>query len=419
MNEKREALYAAIREKFKSGYICDIYDEYLIFEIYDNDSKERLFKADYLIDEAGAVALGEATEVKKVINYEPVADASTLIVSEAARDLPTAQTFVRVSEAAKQTLSRGDGLIKVISAGWNADNSIYYPADVLKRDLATALPKGTKMFANHRAHPHPSRRTEGKIEEIAAVLTADAMWMDNGPDGPGGYAYIQAKESWLPTLGQLKGDIGTSIDLDVIAANGEAEKKRGPIVQKLFNSGLGSVDFVTTPGTDAKIISLQEAAREGTDPSANSSAIPQEETGMTPEEIAALQAENARLAAENRSLQAAQTRATEARKVVIAAPAIAALPGATARRVTESLIASAPATAEGTLDTAAFSAQIELAAQEAAAELVEARGTANPVRGHGASAPAQRSQEAAGEGNGNNGQQGGAVKPLDISSFGI
>lgn len=378
MNEKREALSAAVRDKFRSGWVNDVYDDYLIAELYDTDSKERLLKIDYLIDDSGAVALGESVEVRRETSYVPVENPPALIVSEATVEIPTDATFVQVSEAAKETLSRGAGLIKVIAPGWNADNSIYYTPDVLKRDLSAALPKGTKMFANHRKHPSTTRRTEGKIEEVAAVLTADAVWMDNGPDGPGGYAYIQAKETWLPTLAQLKDDIAPSIDLDVLATRGEADGKRGNIVQKLFNSGLGSVDFVTTPGTDAKIISLQEAAKEAPKPQ-------EESTMLTPEEEQALRAENERLKGQNAALQASQARAVEARRVASSHEKVTALPIATQRRVVETLVEKAPATAEGALDTEAFSTQIERVATEAAQELQEARGGAapSPVRGMG------------------------------------
>jgi hypothetical protein len=388
-NEKREALQEAARAKFASAsaWICDVYDDFVIVEVYDSEYKERLLKIPYSITEEGAVTLSDAEQVRRAVEYVAIPDAPQLVLATGVAMEAAREEFTPLSERAREAVASGSGeaLVKIISPGWNKSGTRYYPADVLRRDGAVAFPANTPQFVDHRPLVN-GRVTEGSVEKLAGRSLQAANYLDNGPDGPGLYAPTRHVETWRSTLAALKDAIGVSVDVPIQGAQGEIEGRRGVIVSRLLPSQMNSFDYVTLDGAGGKIISVQEALTD-INP-ANPGPNPQEENTVTPEEKAALEAENARLRAELATTQ----RATEARTAAEAAVP-ATLPQRTRQRVIETLVQNAPAREDGTLDSEAFATRITEAATEAADEL-KAAGI-GAVRGMGTGQAREAAQAAA------------------------
>jgi hypothetical protein len=136
---------------------------------------------------------------------------------------------------------------------------------------------------------------------------------------------------------------------------GEAEGKKGPIIQQLVAAH--SVDYVTTPGAGGQVVQLFEAARARAHPPTQETSMPDEMT-MSEAAVAVrgLQEQNRQLQAELLSQRAVSYRDTKITAL--------GLPTAIASRVRESVGTAAP-TVEGqplTLDTKAFDKLIEAAA---------------------------------------------------------
>lgn len=153
-----------------------------------------------------------------------------------------------------------DGLatIKLIQPGWGSSG--YYGKDLLERDGAKTFPVGTKMFWDHLTESEERERPEGSLNNLAAEIVSPPKFME-GADGPGLYAEAKVFEPFREAVNELAPHIGVSIRADGRAHLGEAEGRRGQIVDELVAGH--SVDFVTTPGAGGKITQLFESYRGG------------------------------------------------------------------------------------------------------------------------------------------------------------
>jgi len=151
----------------------------------------------------------------------------------------------------------GSSLIKIISPGWGTSG--YYPADMLKRD-AGIYKAGTHMYWDHPTKTEAKERPERSLRDLAGELTEDGKYMEDGPTGPGVYAPAKVFDAYKPVVEELAPHIGTSHRATGTKKYGEAEGKKGAIIERL--TGAASVDFVTQPGRGGEIVQLFEAARE-------------------------------------------------------------------------------------------------------------------------------------------------------------
>lgn len=150
----------------------------------------------------------------------------------------------------------GTAYLKLISPGWGSSG--YYSKEMLARDGAKAFPTGTKNFWDHATDVEERERPEGSLRNLASVLTEDAHYEPNGPAGAGLYAKAKVFEEFRQPVGDLAKHIGMSIRAQGKAKEGDAEGRKGPIIQEL-SRGI-SVDYVTTPGAGGQILQLFEAA---------------------------------------------------------------------------------------------------------------------------------------------------------------
>jgi len=282
---------------------------------------------------------------------DPYSEPSSQPMSEASID----GAFMPLLERAL----RADGTIplKLIKPGWGTSG--YYPAEILERDGPKVFTKGTKMFWNHPTVTEEAERPEGDLNALAAELVDAARWDQNGVDGPGLYANAKVFEAFQQPVGDLAPHIGVSIRAFGPAVTGEAEGRRGAIIQGIRSAR--SVDFVTSPGAGGKILELFEAARPGkvgqlvSEPVSQSKGKGADMTDVekqfkeASDRLAVLEQQNARLR-ESLLLR-------ESRDFVVGQLTASTLPEITKVRLAQSLGANPPVK-EGALDTTLFSTQI-------------------------------------------------------------
>jgi len=280
---------------------------------------------------------------------------------------------------------RRDGSIpiKIIQPGWGSSG--FYPAEVLKRDGPQIFTKDTKMYWNHQTNQEEAERPEGDLNNLAAVFTSDARWMDNGPKGPGLYGDAKVFEGFQKPVDDLAGHIGVSIRALGKAVQSSAEGREGAIIQALTQRK--SVDFVTEPGAGGEIITMFEAARvtltpnhspkgrgedadktdagtvpatEATSNVANHESHTEEDMDVKElnEKVVTLETNNQTLAASNARLSEAMALRDAKDMVKEALAAITSLPDVTKARLIESLAKNPPMT-DGTLDKEAFTKAID------------------------------------------------------------
>lgn len=255
---------------------------------------------------------------------------------------------------------RRDGTIalKLIKAGWGSSG--FYPKDVLERDGPTVFPAKTQMFWDHPTAQQEAERPEGSLTGLAAELIGNARWDENGIDGPGLYADAKVFKPYQEAVNELAPHIGVSIRAMGRAAQGEAEGRKGPIIQQLTASK--SADFVTKAGAGGKIISMFEAARP------QSSKVHQEDQvddKKFTEALAARDLEIARLK-EGQLLR-------DAKDFVRTQVATANVPDVTKTRLVESLSVNPPVK-DGQLDTEVYATRIKEAITSEVEYLTKAAG---------------------------------------------
>jgi hypothetical protein len=232
------------------------------------------------------------------------------------------------------------------------------------------------MFWNHPTVSEAKERPERDLRDLAATLTSDATFLETGPQGPGLYAQAKVLTPYAPLVEELAPHIGVSIRGTGKAKAGEAEGRKGPIIEKLVAAH--SVDFVTEPGAGGSVVQLFESAR----PRAN----PQEDPKMelTEARIQELFAEALKPVQE--SLAAATTENARLREGMVIRDAHAYVTGllgptrlmdSTKARLLERLTANPP-TKDGALDQETFKPLIEAAVKEEVEYLAGVSGS--PVR---------------------------------------
>jgi hypothetical protein len=277
---------------------------------------------------------------------------------------------------------RRDGTvpIRIIAPGWGSSG--YYSPDVLERD-AGAFAAGTQMFWDHPLPSEEADRPERSLRDLAGKLVTDARWDPAGPAGPGLYAEAQVFGPYREAVEELAPHIGVSIRALGRAREGEAEGRRGKIIEAITAGR--SVDFVTVPGAGGRVCQLFESARAR-------ASKPPAEGDVTETEAQALREANRALLGRVDQL-AARLLEADAREFVRERLAAVHLPEAARQRLAAALVPRAPAR-DGVLDREAFAAAIAEAAAAEARYLADAG--LGAIRGMGLPAGEVTAEEAAG-----------------------
>jgi hypothetical protein len=164
---------------------------------------------------------------------------------------PAVATAVLQEAAARGTTLQ----LKILDAGWGSSG--YYSEAVLKRDGPKVFKRGTQMYLDHPGAHDEANRPERSVRDLAGVLETDARWDSSGLAGPGLYATAKVFANYRDMLKDMAPHIGVSIRALGKAAVGEAEGRRGPIVEELIQAQ--SVDYVSAAGRGGAIVSMNEA----------------------------------------------------------------------------------------------------------------------------------------------------------------
>lgn len=209
------------------------------------------------------------------LNENGFANATESAGSAGVGDLILTESAATVETIVLQE-SRADYEIKLIAPG--PGSCAFYTPEVLKRDGPKVFTKETKVFLNHQTDAEEAARPEGRVEDLAGVLTTDAQYHESHAKGPGLYARMKVFADHAKQVEEKAAHLGMSI-----RASGSALKEGGRVVTREGLPVLGallarkSVDVVTEPGAGGMI--LTESA---------GSAAGQEATEMTAQEQAEL-----------------------------------------------------------------------------------------------------------------------------------
>lgn len=130
---------------------------------------------------------------------------------------------------------------RLISPGWGSSG--YYSPDVLKA-AAGLYRAGLKMFLNHPTTTERKELPERDLGRLAGYLVTDGVY-ESHPH-PGIYASVRILPKYQDLVRHAKNVIGLSHYADGVTRVGEAEGKRGTIIEQI--NQVHSVDIVTTAG---------------------------------------------------------------------------------------------------------------------------------------------------------------------------
>jgi hypothetical protein len=270
---------------------------------------------------------------------------------EATGDIEIIGDVIPLVEAGKALRADGTIRARILAPGWGSSG--YYSAAMLQRDGPKVFTRGLKSYWDHPTVKEEVERPERSLRDLAGELTTDAAWDANGPAGPGLYSDVKVFKPYQETVAELAPHIGMSIRADGKPRLGEAEGRKGILIEQILRGK--SLDFVTQAGAGGQILTLFEAAR-------GRAAVwqPQEET-VTEEEAKVLRESNAALAAEVKRLQEAAMQ-REAHDLVAEAVGKSDLPAPAKVRIQEVLAGTVPLK-EGALDKEALTATVGTAVE--------------------------------------------------------
>jgi len=290
--------------------------------------------------------------------------------SESLRDIELSGDMVPLREGA--VASDGTVMLKLIAPGWGSSG--YYSKEVLKRDGPKIFTAGTKTFWDHPTSAEEAARPEGSLHSLVGALKEDAHYEDDGPDGSGLYSRSSVAQHFQGPVNSLAKNIGMSIRAYGSAKEGQAEGRKGAIIEKLTRAQ--SVDYVTTPGAGGKVLQLFEAARSAQPLSTNREGSIDDMDEATVQRLVetAVQKAVAPLQADNRKLLERLVVATEAPRLLDEALARVNLPPASQRRVRERCLGDIPLKENGKLDDKKFGELIEAQVKDEGTFLAELSG---------------------------------------------
>ena len=389
----RQSLHSAIRSVMPEHpgqytYVVAVFDGSVVYE-HETSSGVMCWRRSYTMNDAGEVTLGDPEKVVRRTVYEPVMEAS---------HPPTGSPLLGDLVPLTEKSLRRDGSIpiKVIAPGWGSSG--FYSPEVLERDGPGVFAANTHMYWDHPALSEDAERPERSLRDLAAVLVSDARWDAAGAAGPGLYADAQVFGPWRDVVEELAPHIGVSIRALGAVHQGEAEGKKGAIVDAL--TAAKSIDFVTAAGAGGKVLQLFEAAR-------GRGATTTEVDDMELKEIQGqLVAERAKVASleeaqRERDQELARLREgallREAADMASAALAKQEMPDVTRARLVEMLRMNPPVK-DGALDRDALTRRIDEAVKTEAEYLAKVMGsgriTGMGSQGGGAAADAKESAAA-------------------------
>lgn len=158
----------------------------------------------------------------------------------------------------------GVARVRIIRPGWGSSG--YYHESVLMRDATKVYRPGTQMFINHPTAKEERERPERDIRDLAGAIAGSVQYEKGGPmrmgpddNGDGVYADVLTFKHNREFLREIAPYIGISHRVMGTSREGEAEGRKGPIIEALEEAL--SVDYVTVPGAGGGIVQMYESYR--------------------------------------------------------------------------------------------------------------------------------------------------------------
>ena len=167
----------------------------------------------------------------------------------------------------------GSGRIRIIKPGWGSSG--YYSEAMLERDAAKVYRPGTHQHLDHQTAQEARDKPERSLRDLVAVITGNVAYERNVPE-PGVYADVQVFSPYRGFLNEMAPYIGVSHVATGTSKPGEAEGRKGQIIESLEKCH--SVDYVTLPGAGGGLTPLAESYRAWNKPNNEQT---KEETTMT------------------------------------------------------------------------------------------------------------------------------------------
>ena len=160
-----------------------------------------------------------------------------------------------IHEAGTLSTAAGPGklLIQLITPGWGS-SGYYSPALLEQAATDRVFAKGTQMHIDHMSTTERREQPAGSVKTLAAVLTEDATW-----DGERLVAEAMLGSQYRDVITEFAEYIGTSISAGADVTIGEAEGRKGTIIETLYPDPLNRVDFVTVAGRGGKVEKVLES----------------------------------------------------------------------------------------------------------------------------------------------------------------
>ena len=161
---------------------------------------------------------------------------------------------------AKAFDEKGRATVIVIKAGFNADKSRYYPAEMLKHDFG--IFEGLKMYADHPTQTEDKELPERSMKSSGFVAKLVDVTCDENGTVTGVADII---EDWLMKKlanmrdKQMLSEMGISINALGRGSKATIEGIETLVIEEL--TGARSVDFVTEPGANG-IVTLYESDKD-------------------------------------------------------------------------------------------------------------------------------------------------------------
>jgi hypothetical protein len=154
--------------------------------------------------------------------------------------------------------SKNKWRVKVIESGWGSSG--YYGPEMLKSYGPKVFKAGTKIYMNHPSVSESNDRPERDVHQLAGKLLTDAYFSQNSL-----YADVEFYSHYAPIIKEMADDVGLSIHAMGNSYVGEAEGRKGPIIESLVEYPMTSVDVVTVAGAGGKFVTLLESYRNSGD----------------------------------------------------------------------------------------------------------------------------------------------------------
>jgi hypothetical protein len=156
--------------------------------------------------------------------------------------------------------SKGNGVFDVciIKPGWGSSG--YYSRELLESaTTAQTFRPGRPSFANH---PTEAEFANGRdITKIMGRIVSEPEFRESEDGSDDGlWASLKVRDEWIDFVEEYKDTIGLSIFADGKLVEGEAEGRRGRIVESFNpNDPYTSVDFVVAAGAGGKVDRMLES----------------------------------------------------------------------------------------------------------------------------------------------------------------